>query len=103
MIKAHGGGNMIGGILNKTTTTNVDMPVHMKGMDRLIRQTTGMVQGESAMDGVITSTVPASMRSVPELHKVPVREVGKTDSRMSVGIPYAGKKSGYGAASKHSK
>jgi hypothetical protein len=100
MIKAHGGGNMIGGILGKTTTTGVDMPVHMKGMDRLIRQTTGMVQGESAMDGVIASTVPASMRAVPELHKVSAKDIGKTDSRMGVGIPYAGKKSGYGAASR---
>lgn len=100
MIKAHGGGgNMMGGIISKTTT-GVDMPVHMKGLDRLISNTTGIPKKEPVMEGVIASTIPQSMRSMPELHKLPAREVGKTDSKMSVGGPYAGPKSGYGMASK---
>ena len=110
MVKAHGGskdmvstqkggGLVMGGIISKTTT-GVDMPVHMRGLDRLISQTTGVPKKEPLMEGVIASTIPAHMKPVPELHKVPAREIGKTDSKMSVGMPYSGPKSGYGMASK---
>lgn len=110
MIRAHGGSKSIksvegggslvlGGLITKTTT-GVQEDVDMKKMDRLIANTTGLMGGRPAMDGVIASTIPSSMRDVPELHKVPAREVGKTNSKMGVGVPYSGKKSGYGAASK---
>lgn len=103
MVKEHGQGKTMGGIISKTTT-GVDMPVHMKRLDRLISNTTGVPRGSTMMEGVLASTIPAHMKSVPELHKVPAREVGKTDSKMAVGTPYSGSKSGYGMASKkHSK
>lgn len=110
MVKAHGGSKSItsvegggslvlGGILTKTTK-NLPDDVHMKGLDRLIQNTTGVSGGEAMMEGVIASTVPSHMKDVPELHKVPAREVGKTNSKMSVGGTYSGPKSGYGKASK---
>jgi len=106
MIRAHGGsksitsveggGSLVLGGLITRTTKGTQEDVHMKQLDRLIQNTTGMIGGEPVMDGVIASTIPSSMRAVPELHKVPAREIGKTNSKMAAGIPYAGPKSGYG-------
>jgi hypothetical protein len=47
---------------------------------------------------VIASTVPAHMKDTPELQ--PVHEKDATASKMTVGVPYAGSKSGYGQAEK---
>ena len=110
MVRAHGGSKSItsvegggslvlGGIISKTTK-GVQEDVHMKGLDRLIANTTGIPREEPIMEGVIASTIPAHMNAVPELHKVPAREIGKTNSKMSVGGTYSGPKSGYGKASK---
>lgn len=98
MTSVEGGGSLVlGGILTKTTT-NVPEDAHMKGLDRLISNTTGVPRGETMMEGVLASTVPEHMKDVPELHKVAAREVGKTNSKMSVGGTYSGPKSGYGKA-----
>lgn len=110
MVRAHGGSKtltsvegggslVLGGLITRTTKGAPEM-AHMKKLDRLIANTTGVPREEPIMEGVIASTIPAHMKAVPELHKIPAREVGKTDSKMSVGGTYAGPKSGYGKASK---
>ena len=110
MVKAHGGsknmvtmqkgGGMVLGGLVHDTKANTPKMAHMRGLDRLVAQTTGIPREEPIMEGVIASTIPAHMKAVPEIHKVPAREVGKTQSKMGVGVPYAGPKSGYGRAKK---
>lgn len=101
LVKAHGGSKSLmsmegggamtlGGILHKTTT-NVQADAHMKGLSRLIANTTGMMSEKPVMDGVISSTIPTGMKSVPEYHKVPASEVGKTKSKRMGQVPYSGK------------
>lgn len=113
MVRAHGGskdivssqrggGIVLGGIL-KDTMVNSPRAVHMKSLEKLVSQTTGVPREEPIMDGVIAATVPAHMKDVPELHAVPKSEHGKTDSKMSVGGTYAGKRSGYGEGGKKHK
>ena len=94
------GGLLLSGIV-KDTMANSPKAVHMKSLENLIAQTTGVPRERPIMEGVIASTIPSHMKDVPELH--PVHSVGKTDSKMSVGGSYAGEKSGYGMASKKSK
>ena len=102
MVKAHGGSKnivsaqkgeaiVLGGIIEKTTT-GVPKDVHMKGLSRLISQTTGIPKQEPVMEGVIASTIPAHMKDTPEIHKVPAHEVGKTKPKREGQIPYAGPK-----------
>jgi hypothetical protein len=108
MIKSHGGSKDIvstqrkGGLvltgIVRDTMANSPKNVHMRSLENLVSQTTGVPRAESVMEGVISATVPADRRDVPELH--PVHETDKTASKMSVGIPYAGRKSGYGQAQK---
>lgn len=111
MVRAHGGsrdivstqrggGLVLGGIL-KDTTMNSPKAAHMKSLEKLVAQTTGIPRERPIMEGVIASTVPTHMRDVPELH--PVHEMNKSDSKMAVGGTYAGDKSGYGAAEKSKK
>lgn len=103
MIKAHGGTRnfvtaqkgeavMLSGIVTKTTR-NEPKDVHMKGLDRLITQTTGVPRGEATLEGVITKTTPHEPIT-PELVKV--SEKTHTPRKMGVGATYAGKVSGYG-------
>lgn len=102
MVKAHGGSKnfvsaqkgeaiMLGGIVTQTTK-NVPKDIHMKGLDRLISQTTGVPREEPIMEGVIASTIPSHMKAVPEYHKVPSHEVGKTKAERMGQVPYAGPK-----------
>jgi hypothetical protein len=104
MVRAHGGskdivstqrkgGLVLSGIV-RDTMANSPKAIHMKSLENMVAQTTGMPRERPLMDGVIASTVPAHMKDVPELH--PVHEQDKTASKMSVGVPYAGRKSGYG-------
>ena len=106
MVKAHGGskdivssqrggGIVLAGIL-KDTTMNSPKAVHLKSLEKLVTQTTGIPRERPILDGVIASTVPTHMRDVPELH--PVHEHDATASKMASGVPYAGMKSGYGMA-----
>lgn len=112
MVRAHGGskdivssqrgGVILSGIL-KDTTMNSPKVVHMKSLEKLVSQTTGVPRERPIMDGVIASTIPSHMKDVPELHAVPKHEIGKTDSKMASGVPYAGKKSGYGTGGGHAE
>lgn len=108
MVKAHGGsknivstqrkgGLVLSGIIHDTTA-NSPKAAHMKSLENLVAQTTGIPRERPIMEGVIAATVPAHMRDVPELH--PVSEEDKTASKMAAGVPYAGDKSGYGMAQK---
>lgn len=106
MIKSHGGSDSIvstqrkGGLILsgivQDTMANTPKNVHMRSLENMVSQTTGVPRAESVMDGVISATVPADRRSSPELQ--PMHGKDKTASKMSVGIPYAGDKSGYGMA-----
>lgn len=97
---ARGGGIVLAGIL-KDTTMNSPKVVHMRSLENLISNTTGVPREKPLMDGVIASTVPSHMKDVPELQ--PNRDMNKSDSKMSVGGTYSGPKSGYGMAEKSVK
>jgi hypothetical protein len=97
---ARGGGIILGGIL-KDTMMNSPKAVHMKSLEKLIGNTTGVPREKPIMDGVIAATVPSGMRDVPELHAN--RDKNETDSKMAVGGTYSGPKSGYGMAEKSKK
>lgn len=111
MVKAHGGsksivstqrkgGLILSGIL-KDTMENSPKAVHLKSLESLLSNTTGVPREKPLMEGVIASTIPEHMKDVPELH--PVHEKDMTASKMAAGVPYAGMKSGYGAAEKKHK
>jgi hypothetical protein len=111
MVRAHGGskdvvatgrggGIVLAGIL-KDTTMNSPKAAHMKSLEKLISQTTGVPREKPIMDGVIAATVPNHMKDVPELQ--PNRDTNMSDSKMSVGGTYSGPRSGYGMAEKSVK
>ena len=102
MVRAHGGSKnivsaqrgeaiVLGGIV-QNTMANTPKDVHMRGLDRLISQTTGIPREEPIMDGVIAATVPADRKDTPEVHKVPKHEQGKTEAKRMGQVPYAGSK-----------
>ena len=108
MVKAHGGskdmvstqrkgGLILSGII-KDTMANSPKAVHMKSLENLVANTTGVPRERPIMEGVIASTIPEHMKDVPELH--PVHEKDMTASKMAAGVPYSGNKSGYGMAQK---
>lgn len=114
MIRSHGGSRDIvstqrrGGLilsgLIQDTMANSPKAVHMRSLEGLVSQTTGVPRDRPVMDGVIAATVPARMRAdTPELHPVPNRDIGKTDSKMAMGVSYAGPKSGYGMGGGHAE
>ena len=94
------GGLLLSGIV-KDTMANSPKAVHMKSLENLIAQTTGVPRERPIMEGVIASTIPSHMKDVPELH--PNSAKNMTDSKMAVGGTYAGEKSGYGEAEKSKK
>lgn len=109
MIRAHGGspdvatgrgGSLVLAGILQDTTQNSPQAAHMKGLAGLISKTTGIPQGKPVMEGVLTSTVPASRRDTPEL--TPAHSIDKTASKLAVGGTYAGGMSGYGGV-EHSK
>lgn len=100
LVKAHGGSKnivsaqkgeaiVLGGILHDTTS-GTQKDVHMKSLDRLVSNTTGVPRGKPVMHGVLTHTTPREA-TTPEFHKVPHHEVGHTQARRTGQIPYAGK------------
>jgi hypothetical protein len=97
---ARGGGIVLGGIL-KDTMMNSPKAVHMKSLEKLISQTTGVPREKPIMEGVIAATVPSGMRDMPEL--MPNRDKNESDSKMAVGGTYSGPRSGYGMAEKSVK
>ena len=102
LVKAHGGskslqsveggGSLVLGGLVMKTTKNVPEDVHMKGLSRLVANTTGIPREKPMMGGVITSTIPTGMKTVPEYHKVPASEVGKTKAKRMGQVPFQGPK-----------
>ena len=102
MVKAHGGSKAIqsvegGGSLMKSgiitnTMANSPKDVHMKELSRVIANTTGVPREKPIMEGVLASTIPEHMKSVPEYHKVPAHEVGKTKAKRMGQVAYAGPK-----------
>lgn len=102
MVKAHGGSRMLesiegGGSLLKSgivhdTMVGAPKDVHMKGLSRLVSNTTGVPRGEVVMEGVLKSTVPANRQDTPEYHKVPAHEQGKTKTKRMGQVAYAGPK-----------
>jgi hypothetical protein len=111
MIRAHGGskdvvatqrggGLVMSGII-RDTMENSPKAVHMRSLEKLIAQTTGVPRERPIMEGVIAATVPTHMKDVPELH--PVSTPNMSDSKMAVGTTYSGPKSGYGMAEKSKK
>lgn len=102
LVKAHGGsknivsaqrgeGIVLGGIV-QNTTGNVPKDVHMRGLSRLVSQTTGIPKEKPIMEGVIASTIPEHMKDTPEIHKVAAKEVGKTKTMRMGQVPFAGPK-----------
>lgn len=101
LVKAHGGsktlqsveggGSLVLGGLVMKTTKNVPEDVHMKGLSRLVANTTGVPREKPMMDGVIASTIPTGMKTVPEYHKIPAHDVGKTKAKRMGQVPYQGK------------
>lgn len=100
LVTAHGGSKnfvsaqkgeaiILGGIIHDTTQ-GVQKDVHMKHLDRLVSQTTGVPQGKPIMHGILTQTVKGEPNT-PEYHKVPHHEVGHTQARRMGQVPYAGK------------
>jgi hypothetical protein len=82
----------------KDTTMGSPQAVHMRGLEGLVANTTGLPAGRPVMEGVLVSTVPAGMRDTPEL--MPVHEKDATASKMAVGRTFSGPKSGYGKGGK---
>lgn len=76
------------------TMKNAPKDIKEKHLGQLVSNTTGIPMGTPAMSGVLEHTVPASRRDIPEIHKVPKDEVGKTKTNISYGVPYAGPKMG---------
>lgn len=74
------------------TTVNSPRDIKEKHLAGLVSKTTGVPMGSPVMSGVLEHTVPASRRDVPEIHKVPKADVGKTQTRTMGQVPYAGKK-----------
>lgn len=102
LVKAHGGskslqsveggGSLVLGGLVMKTTKNTPEDVHMKGLSRLVANTTGVPREKPMMDGVIASTIPTGMKSVPEYHKIPAHDVGKTKAKRMGQVPFQGPK-----------
>ena len=101
MVSTQRKGSLVLSHIVKDTMAGSPQAVHMRNMEGLISQTTGIPRERPIMEGVIASTVPTHMRDVPELHPVPKSEIGKTDSKMAVGRSYPGPKSGYGGGRGH--
>lgn len=75
----------------RDTTQNTQKDIKEKHLAGLISSTTGMSMGSPSMTGVLQSTVPAGRRDVPEIHKVPKSQVGKTQTRTMGQVNYTGK------------
>jgi hypothetical protein len=99
MVKAHGGskdlvtssGSMAMSGIIRDTMVGAPTDIKEKHLDRLISRTTGVPMNKPVMDGVIQKTTSGGS-DVPEYHKVPAKEVGKTQAKRMGQVPYAGKK-----------
>ena len=107
IVTAHGGGKNVmsgsglipvAGMIRDTKIGMKSLPKeHMAG---LIASTLGVVPPPPS--GMVRDTIPPKLRYAPGmLHKIPSAEKVETVSKMNVGIPYSGRKSGYGGARRH--
>lgn len=100
IIKARGGSkDLLGskgqvantGLLITNTKVGKEKAIHMSGLEGLISNTKGVLEGTPVMDGIITSTKTGFRdKDVPELHKVHHR--GKTQPKTMGQVPFAGPK-----------
>lgn len=104
LVTAHGGGKNVmsssgriplEGLIRNTKAGM--KPVPKQHMEGLIASTLGFVPPPPS--GMITETIPSGLKKAPGmLHKIPVAERMETVSKMNVGVPYSGSKSGYGGS-----
>jgi len=73
------------------TMMNAPKDIKEKHLAGLVSKTTGVPMGSPVMAGVLEKTTP-SRRDVPEIHKVPKAEVGKTQPKRMGQVPFAGRK-----------
>jgi hypothetical protein len=73
------------------TMVNSPRDIKEKHLAGLVAKTTGLPMGSGLMMGVLENTT-GKRRDVPELHKVPKGEVGKTESKRMGQVPFAGPK-----------
>lgn len=74
------------------TTMNSPRDIKEKHLAGLVSKTTGVPMGSPIMAGVLEHTVPANRRDVPEIHKMPKGEVGKTQAKRMGQVPFSGRK-----------
>ncbi len=74
------------------TMANAPKDIKERHLAGLVSKTTGVPMGSPMMSGVLEHTVPASRRDVPEIHKVPKGEVGKTKTKRMGQVAFAGPK-----------
>lgn len=75
----------------RDTMMNAPRDVKEKHLAGLVAKTTGLPMGSGLMMGVLENTT-GKRRDVPELHKVPKAEVGKTETKRMGQVPYGGPK-----------
>jgi hypothetical protein len=102
LVKAHGGsrtlqsveggGSLVLGGLVMNTMKDEPKDVHMRGLSRLVANTTGILEEKPIMSGVLQSTIPVGRKMTPEYHKVPAADVGKTKAKRMGQVPYQGSK-----------
>ena len=73
------------------TMMNAPKDIKEKHLAGLISKTSGVLMGSPMMAGVLEKTTPVR-RDVPEIHKVPKAEVGKTQSKRQGQVPFMGPK-----------
>lgn len=73
------------------TMANAPKDVKEKHLAGLVSKTTGVPMGTPVMSGVLEKTV-TGRKDMPELHKMPKHEVGKTQPRKQGMTPFAGPK-----------
>ena len=73
------------------TMMNAPKDIKEKHLAGLVSKTTGVPLGTPVMAGVLEKTTPAR-RDVPEIHKMPKGEVGKTQPKRQGQIPFMGPK-----------
>lgn len=72
------------------TMVNAPKDIKEKHLAGLVSRTSGIVMGSPVMSGVLEKTTPGR-KDVPEIHKVPKHDVGKTHPKKQGQVPYAGK------------
>jgi len=72
------------------TMRNAPVDVKEKHLAGLVAKTTGTQMGSPVMSGVLEKTV-TGRRDVPEIHKVPKADVGKTQTKRMGQVPFTGR------------